>query len=106
MYADFNFYTDEYRGTRIKDEDTFEYYSKQASAYIDKITFGRIVTPCEGVKNAVCSVADHMALYGKREGILSEENDGFRVTYSKEDTSTLFKSAVMFLPMRLLYRGV
>ena len=106
MYADFDFYTDEYKGTRIKDEDTFEFYVKKASAYTDKITFGRINEADESIKNAVCNVADHLALYDNRQGVSSEENDGYSITYAKEDTSSLFKAAALFLPVRLLYRGV
>ena len=106
MYADFDFYRYEYKGNRIKDEDTFEFYGRKASAYINKISFGRINEADENVKNAVCSVVDRLALYGKRQGISAEENDGYRVTYEKEDTSQLFKAAALFLPVRLLYRGV
>ena len=106
MYADFDFYTDEYKGARIKDEDTFEFYSKKASAYIDKITFGRIEKADENIKTAVCNVADYMAEKEAIYGIASEENDGFRITYKDDDSSALFKTAALFLPVRLLYRGV
>ena len=106
MYADFDFYRYEYKGNRVKDEDAFELYEKKASAYIDKITFGRIEEADEKIKNAVCSVIEYMALNDRRYGISAEENDGYRVTYSKSDTSELFKAASLFLPIRLLYRGV
>ncbi len=106
MYADFDFYKNEYKGSRVKDEDSFELYEKKASAYIDKITFGNITQADGEIKNAVCSVVEHMALCDARYGISAEENDGYRVTYEREDSSGLFRAAALFLPARLLYRGV
>ncbi len=106
MYADFDFYRYYYKGKKVKDEDTFDLFSKKASAYIDKITFQRIKEVDENIKYATCNVVDLMVHFSERQGILSEENDGYRVTYSKEENTDLFNAAALFLPIRLLYKGV
>ena len=63
MYADYNFYTTEYKGSLIP-ETAFAGVERAASAYIDYLTHNRIVMADlpekvqEKVKMAVCAVSE------------------------------------------------
>ena len=60
MYVDYNYYTEEFQGTNIQDETSFNNMARKASSEIKRQTFGKINisdTP-EFVKNATCLVAD------------------------------------------------
>ena len=63
MYADYSFYTTEYKGSLIP-ETAFAGVERAASAYIDYLTHNRIVLADlpdkvqEKVKMAVCAVAE------------------------------------------------
>ena len=63
MYADYNFYTTEYKGSLIP-ETAFAEQAREASAFIDYLTHNRIVMADlpENVQNkvkmAVCAVAE------------------------------------------------
>ena len=106
-YADYVFYTKTYGGGAVT-EDEFKPLCIQASAVIDRITFGR-ATETEFVKMAVCAAVD--ALYDPGEGgrIQSENNDGFSVTYKSRADADKMRSAVtaarIFLPAELTNRG-
>ena len=117
MYADFAFYRDAYKGTAVN-EDAFAALERQASLFIDRITFnrlhqGRSVT--DTVKTAACAVVDALKEHeaARQEtataaGIKSENTDGYSVTYqSSEDIRTAIESA-MFEAARpyLIYTGL
>lgn len=101
--TDFSFYKDCYLGTKITDESEFLSYEKKASFYIDKITFGNASDYGDEVKMAVCAVCDKLS---ESMGVVSENNDGYSVTYKDVTEGDLFKAAVIFLPEELLYRGI
>ena len=105
MYADFAFYRDVYKGTAVN-EDAFAALERQASLFIDRITFnrlhqGRSVT--DTVKTAACAVVDALKEHeaARQEtataaGIKSENTDGYSVTYqSSEDIRTAIESAML-----------
>lgn len=61
MYADFIYYRDTYKGTAVADESVYAAVGRQASLFIDQITFnrlhaGRPVT--DAVQMAACAVVD------------------------------------------------
>lgn len=108
MLADYSYYTREYRGTQIETEAEFSALQIRAEAYINKITFGR-ADDSNGVKNAVCAVCEVYAKYAAREGISSEDNDGYRITYASSSRfadNQLYRAARLYLPDEMLYRGV
>lgn len=85
-YADYTYYQNEYRGTKV-DEKTFGENLKWATALVDMVTFGRIerleeIPDC--VKDAVCCAVEKYADYQKlrAQELKSESNDGYSVTYS------------------------
>lgn len=113
VYADFSYYRDTYCGEMA--ERDYKRLSRQASAYLDSVCFGRIqaVTEekiMEKVKDACCAVADVLLLKEQRDGVAAETNDGVSVTYATEgktDEERLYQAAVLYLGNTgLLYRGV
>lgn len=125
-YIDYDFYTKSYGGTSVP-QNSFLRYSIKASAYIDKITFGRIskmyITDStdEGynvpdeVKFAVCAVIDVDKKIEDDGGIISSESNGnYSVTYTDGNagvnTQTIsqkeYEAATLFLNgTGLLYKG-
>lgn len=115
-YADYAYYSQEYGGTMP--EADFKRLSRQASAFLDMVTFDRIASGqpekvMEKVKAACCAVADAYLLNEQGGGVASETNDGVSVTYvagvsnAKTDDQRLQEAAVLYLAHTgLLYRGV
>ena len=114
IYADYKYYKGTYYG-KMAEED-FARLSRQASAYLDHVTFGRIQTVTdekimEKVKDACCAVADAFLLNENGGGIAAETNDGISVTYvngtgSNTDDQRLYQAAVLYLGRTgLMYRG-
>lgn len=90
-YADYEFYAEVYGGRSVP-EEAFPGAMLKASAYLNRITFGRIQEPYpEEVKYTVCELAELQHKYDKeaRDGnreVKSENNDGYSVTYVTEGT--------------------
>ena len=115
IYADYAYYSTVYGGTLTETE--YNRLARQASAYLDCITRGRICAALPGavmgkVKDACCAVADAYALNTRGGGIASETNDGISVTYvagvstAKTDDQRLYGAAALYLAMTgLLYMG-
>lgn len=114
LYADYTYYKETYGGTMA--EADFKRLSRQASAYLDAVSFDRIreVTEEETlakVTDACCAVADAYFLNENGGGIAAETNDGVSVTYvngtgSHTDEERLYQAALLYLGQTgLLYRG-
>lgn len=115
-YADINYYKGDYMGALIPDLD-FDRLSRQASAYLDQITFGNAAKAPESVslkvKDACCAVADAYYTNEQGGGKASESNDGVTVNYvagvskAKTDNERLYEAARLYLGMTgLLYGGM
>jgi hypothetical protein len=115
VYANFEYYKGAYCGEMA--EKDYDRLSRQASAYLDFITYDRIKkvtdeTIMEKVKDACCAVADTLLLNEQGGGIAAETNDGVSVTYvngtgSKTDEQRLYGTALIYLGHTgLMYRGV
>lgn len=113
VYADYDYYLNEYSGNAVAEAD-FTRLSRQASAYLDSLTYGKIRGTWfddSRVKDACCAVAEVM--YKQEQGggeVSSESNDGASVTYVTGNTTPeqqMYNSAVMYLSCTgLLYAGV
>jgi hypothetical protein len=125
LYADYDYYQSTYHGTLISAAD-WPQYERDASAFIDRITFGRLrhgwdVTP--DVQNAVCAVAEKLQLLdtattqaqiASAAGISSENTDGYSVSYKspaeaqQAHNAALLDAASLWLPADepLRYAGV
>ena len=114
IYADYEHYKGSYYG-KMAGED-FARLSRQASAYLDNVCFGRIADVTDEailskVKDACCAVADAYLL--NENGIVSQEtNDGISVTYKRgvsntlTDEQRLYQAALLYLGNTgLMYRG-
>ena len=107
-YATYNHYKCHFKGNAIPSLEIFDRLKIKASAYVDKITFGRITGVTDAVQNAVCAVCDVLYNASGHEGITSENNDGYIVNYADEKAiqKQLYQAAALFLPSELLYRGL
>ena len=112
VYADYDYYLNEYSGNAVAEAD-FTRLSRQASAYLDSLTYGKIRGPWvddSRVKDACCAIAD--ILHAQEQGgeVASESNDGASVTYvtsGKTAQNRMYDAAVMYLSSTgLLYAGV
>ena len=111
VYADYVYYAEVFRGAAIPSAALFDSLSVKATAYIRKITFGRSDKAFEDmendIKNAMCAVCEIYYNTMGSEGIKSESNDGYSVTYADTATNetSLLNAAKLYLPCELLYRG-
>ena len=107
-YVDILYYEQEYKGT-ITPHEAFFTLEKRAETYIDNLTMGRINEVTAAVKNACCAVIDVYYVHSQRDrdGIISENNDGYSVTYDVGRTMAddLYEAAAFYLANTgLMYR--
>lgn len=110
VYADYIFYICVYGGAELEEWE-FRCAIRDASAYLDLITFGRLKQCNSGmpneVKMAACAVAEAIYRDGQHQGITSENVDGYAVTYTagKRDlTEVVDRYILPSSPLR--YAGV
>lgn len=95
VYADYTFYTDEYlagKSASVTEAD-FGYYARDASAVIDRYTFGNIDPEDvpEEVKLCCCELAEVMykaenSQAARKDGIASESVTGWSQSYESSET--------------------
>ena len=112
VYADYDYYLNEYSGNAVAEAD-FTRLSRQASAYLDSLTCGKIRgtwVDDSRVKDACCAVAEAMQKQDQGGEVASESNDGASVTYVNSNTTPeqrMYNAAAMYLSgTGLLYAGV
>lgn len=94
VYADFNFYTDEYlagKSAAVTAAD-FSYYARSASKVIDTYTFGNIDTKNipEEVRMCCCELAEmayksDTSRAAMKQGITSESVQGWSQSYESSE---------------------
>lgn len=118
IYADYKFYINDYRGSSIP-ENEFIRYARDASKYIDNVTFNRINgAVSDDIKMACCAVAEE--IYAQKvsgadsvSGKASESIGDYSVSYSgissdrdKVLAARLYSAALRWLDgTDLMYRG-
>lgn len=111
-YVDYNYYRGVYFGDAVPVAD-FYGLSRQASAYLDQVTFGRIRGGWEQdsrVKDACCAIVN--ILYRQEQGgeVASASNDGYSETYVTSGRTTaqrMYAAAEQYLSMTgLMCRSV
>lgn len=105
-YADTAFYADVYHGSLNGAE--LERSLRRANAYIGALMLRSPSPVPDEVKYAVCEIADMYNTEDSRSGIVSENNDGYSVTYDNNRTAEnkAYDIAVLYLANTgLLYRG-
>lgn len=117
-YADFDFYTNSFKGSTIKDSATFDNFMLKACIYVDLVTFNRITEVSENVQLCSCELAELMYNQSVKlsgQAIQSEKNGSYSVTYSVPDSGTYttdYKRTLKNICLRwlgstgLMYRGV
>jgi hypothetical protein len=81
MFADYAFYTSSYGGSALS-EASFSLYANRATAYLTSIILDVPDEIPDGLKMAMCAVADEMLKDATgKAGIQSESTDGYSVTY-------------------------
>lgn len=112
IFADYKFYRDVCGGEL--DRKTFKNFAAKASAYIDKITFGRASEHADDdrVKRCCCELCDTLSAISADGGRTkqSESVGSWSVTYAtSENTSEMNYARAacrVWLPADWLYRGV
>ena len=110
---DYEYYTEEFGGYLITDESIFGGLMRKAWAFVNYITFGAVASldadeVSGDIKNAVCAVAEELAVGVLHGGIVSEHNDGYAVKYAPHSDvwSAVYAAAAMYLPAQMLYQGI
>jgi len=112
-YANFEFYTDEYKGNLI-DEDDFDRLEMRAAAYIDLLTNNRTLVVVDEetlnlIRMASCAAAE--VLWKQEQGgeIKSESVGSHSVTYATPEVPyeiQLLRAVKLYLGQTsLLYQG-
>lgn len=109
MYADREYYSGFHTEPVIPVDDRDEFL-KKASSYLDMIIgANRPDEPySENLKDCCCEIADCIYVCSARGGIVSENNDGYSVTYDKQSINNkAYTIALRYLAgSGLLYRGL
>lgn len=109
-----SFYTEQYGGTRIPAE-AWQDFSRDAAAYVDTITFGRItddlpVDTLERCRMAICAVAERDFQQSQGGEVASESLGRWSQTYvttGQSPSRRRYECARVYLENTgLLYRGV
>ena len=119
-YADFEYYTDTYKGSTILERD-FPRLASRASSFLDYYTQGRskLNPDLDALKMACCAIAEQMVLFDAPSsgsaGVKSESVGSYSVTYQTAEekasgvsfANKIYASiARMYLSgTNLLYRG-
>lgn len=116
LYADFEFYQNQFGGTAITEENQFKRQAIEACCLIDEMTFGRIKKADEDVKMAVCAVAEigYKEYRQENEAQIASESVGpHSVSYAKQiksrdDFLSEKRNVIRHFLMHsgLLYRGI
>lgn len=103
-YADYAFYTGQYQGSTVP-EAAFSSAILKASAFLNRVTFGRISEPyIEEVRCAACELAEMQYRFDqwRQEGgqeVKGENNDGFSISFVTEGVDGESKEAVLHRKM-------
>lgn len=101
-YADYKFYTELYEGSAIP-EAAFSAAVIKASAYLKRVTFGRIAEPyLDEVRCAACELAEMQYSFEQNRGereLKSENNDGYSVSFVTEGMDGESREAVLHRKM-------
>ena len=103
VYAEYEYYTDEYGGTAIP-QACWKPVALMATAKFNELTFGRITEATEAVKNAMCHIAEIL----HHGDVVSESLGETSRTYAQKSAEQkCYEAASMWLNgTGLMYAGV
>lgn len=111
MYADYEFYTEQFGGSVIP-QGAFNRHSLRAGRFLDQVTFGRIKQVTLAIQLATCEIAEAHYNAQEHEGkeIASESVGSQSITYvatGKQFEAKCYDLAKLYLGgTNLLYRGI
>lgn len=103
--TNYDFYSMNYGGDKVP-ENEWDRLALKAEQRLKSFSFGRIPEEWDGqswenlAKCAVCEMVEQLHRIEQRNGITSENNDGYSVTYEKTERSTeevLYQIAKVYL---------
>lgn len=110
MTVDFIFYTESYGGNCKIPAELFPLWERCAENHLSRMTGGKSCKNAddERVKMCICEIAEFLYNQSRRDGIASENNDGYSVSYEKGDIKTQIHeiASVWLSGTDILYRGV
>lgn len=114
MTKEWEYYLTKWQGDPNMDEDAFTRLQTVAERYIDKYTAGRAESGNDDVLRCICAIADCLKRYKNDTSpeVISESADGMSTTFRsatdvvKEKNSELAEICRLYLPAKLLYRGL
>ena len=113
MYADYTFYSENY-GTAVSEAD-FPRFAARASAFIDKVTFGRAAqySGDERLMHCCCEIIVAYAQTADSSGMVKQSETVGGWSYSlnsaaaeKTADDVAYSTCLTWLPAEWLYRGV
>jgi len=111
MYATYTDYTTYLSGRKAKLTQTeYPYYGQKATIYMDSIAPNlAAATVTDKIKSCCCEIAEMLKVEESRNGIQSENNDGYSVSYRTDLPIAVNINSTMQFYLSgtgLLYRGV
>ncbi len=100
------YYKKDYGGKVITNKEEFERYKNQAELYIKLAINSQEKYSEEDIGHGICAIAEKIYEKGDLGNIKSESVDGYSVTYSGDFRKELYETLKLYLPPRLLYRGI
>lgn len=113
IYADYTYYISTYGGKAVSEED-FPRLAAKASAYIDRLTFGRAAEfpDDERLKRCCCELCESLMLTDGNGGMVKQSESvgswSYSLAGSEGASETVMARAACrtWLPAEWLYRGV
>ena len=109
MKVDLIFYNEKFGGNCKIPADEFPVWERRAEKVLSKISGGKSDnSELEAVRMCILEIAEALYEESKREGILSENNDGYSVRYEYGDIKPKINriASVWLSGTDILYRGV
>ena len=109
MKADLIFYNESFGGNCKIPADEFSVWERRAEKILSKMSGGKSDgEDIEAVKMCICEIAELLYAENKRNGILTENNDGYSVRYEYGDIKTKISeiASIWLSGTDILYRGV
>lgn len=104
--VDYLYYKKDFNGSIIPDEEQFIKNSDLAQRYIKSVINLNAVYNEDILYDCICALAERLYEYKDCIGIKSESADGYSITYSDRISRNLNTVLKLYLPSRLLYRGL
>lgn len=85
MFADFQYYQNDFKGTKIKTADEYQYLAQQSSKYISKYT----TEVNDDTKSCECALSEYLQVV-KQQGNMTSESipNAYSVSWGASDKNT------------------